>query len=52
MNAHPEISQDKILNEIAGIVGAANIIVDDFAMQPYLVEEREPPEKPRTPCGG
>ena len=40
MNAHPEISQDKILNEIAGIVGAANIIVDDFAMQPYLVEER------------
>jgi len=40
LNAHPEISQDKILDEIAGIVGAANIIDDDFAMQPYLVEER------------
>ncbi len=40
MNAHPDISQDTVLDEIAGIVGAANIIVDDFAMQPYLVEER------------
>ena len=40
MNAHQDIAQDSVLKEIAGIVGAANIVTDAFAMQPYLVEER------------
>ncbi len=34
------MSKDGILAEIGEIVGAANVVVDDFAMQPYLVEER------------
>lgn len=34
------MSKDGILAEIGEIVGAANVVVDEFAMQPYLVEER------------
>ena len=40
MNAHEDISRDRIVEEIAAIVGAAHVVTDDFAMQPYLVEER------------
>ena len=29
-----------MLDEIAAIVGAANVVVEPFAMEPYLVEER------------
>jgi len=40
LNAHEDISRDRIVEEIAAIVGAAHVVTDDFAMQPYLVEER------------
>ncbi len=40
MNAHEDLSRDRIVEEIAAIVGAAHVVTDDFAMQPYLVEER------------
>lgn len=40
MTSVSRVSRDTALDEIAAIVGAANIVVDAFAMQPYLVEER------------
>ncbi len=40
MNAHQEFARDDALADIAAIVGAANVVTDAFAMQPYLVEER------------
>ncbi len=40
MNAHQNVAQGDALVEIADIVGAANVVTDAFAMQPYLVEER------------
>ncbi|MFV0279298.1 MAG: FAD-binding oxidoreductase [Rhodoblastus sp.] len=40
MSAQQNVSQDAILARIADIVGAANVIVDSFALEPYLVEER------------
>ena len=40
MNAHSDPSAGDVLDEIGAIVGAANVVTDAFAMQPYLVEER------------
>ncbi len=40
MNANPQIASDETLAALATIVGAANVIVDAGAMEPYLVEER------------
>ena len=40
MNAHQTFPAGDPLADIAAIVGAANIVTDAFAMQPYLVEER------------
>jgi len=40
VNAHSDPSAGDVLDEIGAIVGAANVVTDAFAMQPYLVEER------------
>ncbi len=40
MSVSPDVARDDTLGEIAAIVGAAHVVVDAFAMQPYLVEER------------
>ncbi len=40
MTSVSSASRDTTFDEIAAIVGAANVVVDAFAMQPYLVEER------------
>lgn len=40
MTSASSASRDTAFDEIAAIVGAANVVTDAFAMQPYLVEER------------
>jgi len=40
LSVSPDVARDDTLGEIAAIVGAAHVVVDAFAMQPYLVEER------------